>query len=77
MGKLDDLVPPVKKYSCKVRTILSDLDDTDKKILNDALANETRWPAKTLSNALKGRGISIIDVSLTRHREGMCSCSRT
>jgi hypothetical protein len=71
---LEDLKPPVRQFPCKVRTVLSELDDKDKKILIDALADTAAWPHKTLSNALKTRGVQLVDSSIQRHREGNCSC---
>lgn len=71
---LEDLKPPVRQFPCKVRTVLADLDEKDKAILAHALKSVSDWPAKTLSNALKARGIQLIDSSIVRHREGRCSC---
>ncbi len=76
MGLLDGLEPPARKFPCKVSTELDKLSDADKKILNEAMANETKWPAKTLSNALKTRGIQLVDSTISRHRSKMCSCSK-
>lgn len=73
---LENLTPPTKNRSCKVRTVLNQLDDKDKEILVAAIADENLWPAKTLCNALQGRGISLLDVSISRHRNGICSCSK-
>jgi len=71
---LEDLKPPVRQFPCKVRTILAELDDKDKAILISAINSPDIWPAKTLSNSLKARGVQLIDSSINRHREGICSC---
>lgn len=76
MGLLDDLTPPKKNYTCKVRTELAKLDEKDQAVLVAAIADTTLWPAKTLANALQARGIQMIDVTISRHRQGSCSCSR-
>ena len=74
MGLLDDLTPPVKRYPCKVRTILESLDGKDKDILLNALGDREAWSAIGLGNALSQRGLPIADTSITRHRDGLCSC---
>lgn len=74
MGILENFEPPKKNYACKIRSILIDLELEDKKVLVAALKDTDRWPAKTLSNALKQRGVSLVDASITRHRQGLCSC---
>lgn len=73
---LEDLQPPKKNHPCKVRTILATLDDKDKAILNAAIADHTTWPASTLSKELKKRGLVVVDNTITRHRDGTCSCSK-
>jgi hypothetical protein len=74
MGLLDDLTPPVKRYSCKVRTISEQLTDKDRATFLAAINDREVWSAIGLSNALKQRGVQIIDTSITRHRDGLCSC---
>lgn len=71
---LEDLLPPVRQFPCKVRKILGDLDKKDAEILIQALKSPDVWPARTLSNALKARGVSLLDSSIVRHRDGHCSC---
>lgn len=74
MGLLDDFEPPARKFPCKIATVLSELQAADKAVLIEALADENKWPAKTLSNALKPRGIQLVDSTISRHRQGHCSC---
>lgn len=71
---LEDMKPPVKSYTCRVRTIHDGLDKKDQDIFDNAVADAISWPAKTLSNALAVRGLTITDSSITRHRKGLCSC---
>jgi len=71
---LEDLQPPTKGYTCKIRTIKDQLDKKDQVILDAALADVSNWPAKTLSNALALRGLTIADNTISRHRKGLCSC---
>lgn len=74
MGLLDNMEPALKRYPCKVRTILESLDVKDETILRAALLDQQNWSANGLSKALNQRGINVADVSITRHREGSCSC---
>ena len=74
MGLLENFEPPARKFPCKIATVISELQPADKTVLVQALADETRWPAKTLSNALKARGIQLVDSTISRHRQGHCSC---
>ena len=76
MGLLENFEPPRKQTACKVRSVLNDLTKDDKEILTTALKDTEKWAAQTLSNALKQRGISIADASITKHRKGLCSCLR-
>jgi len=71
---LEDLTPPQKKTSCRTRTILEELSEQDQKILLNALSKEEDWSHKSLSKELNKRGILISDVSISRHRQGHCSC---
>lgn len=74
MSLLKDLKPPVRKYSCKVRTLTNAMEKDDAKILMDAINNINGWPARTLQNALEERGIILSDLTINRHRRGTCSC---
>lgn len=71
---LENLTPPKRVFTCAVRTVLQGLDEKDKKILVDAIANVDVWPAKTLSRALKERNIIVSDTAIGNHRKGGCSC---
>jgi hypothetical protein len=70
---LEDLVIPMKRFPCAVRTLTKTLDAKDAEIFIDAV-NNLDWKPKTLSNALRERSIVISDDSITRHRKGNCSC---
>lgn len=74
MSLLSGLTPPVKQTSCKVRTLLENLEPIDAKILEQALADSVTWPARTLQVALSERKIIVSDISIGRHRKGQCSC---
>lgn len=74
---LEGLEPPKNKaVYCKVFDTLAKLDKTDYKILSDALSNVTIWPAKTLSNALRSKGVELADTTIGKHRNKNCACYR-
>ena len=74
---LEGLTPPANAaVYCKVDQVLQTLDEADKKILSDAIANKDLWPAKTLSKQLRLRGISMADTTLSKHRANTCACYR-
>jgi hypothetical protein len=73
MGLLDDLKPPVKIPSCRVRDLAAELGGTDGKILLDA-AKDPAWSVLGLSDALRGKGLSIGAKALATHRGDKCSC---
>lgn len=75
---LEGLTPPENKsVFCKVKETLSSLDDSDRKILEDALADTERWKHKTLSNALRAKGVSLADTTISKHRLRVCACFRS
>lgn len=71
---LEGLEPPVKAFSCKVGTVLESLEPQDFEILSKALQDEGTWPAWTLSQALKSRGLQVGDTPIRNHRRGSCRC---
>lgn len=70
---LENLTPPGRFRSCKVAEVSAPLSETDKRILEDAIANP-EWPIKALSRALGERGILISETPLSSHRAKSCSC---
>lgn len=74
---LEGLTPPSKFIgTCKVGSIAADLDEKDKQILLDAVADIVNWPVKSLSKALSERGIQISDSPIYNHRAKTCACYR-
>lgn len=71
---LEGLTPPERTFPCHVRTILERLDESDKKILLDALADMESWSHVALAQALTQRGIQCSDKPIRKHRSGICSC---
>lgn len=72
---LEGLQPPVRHFSCRVKTVIDGLEDKDAKILEQAIASPD-WASKTLSNELKKRGLLLSDNSITNHRKKACACFR-
>lgn len=73
---LEDLQPPESSRSCRVGAILGSLDETDKVVLTDALADQARWSSHALMVALKQRGIQVSIHPIINHRRGICKCSK-
>lgn len=74
---LEGLEPPKNKaVFCKVDHVMSQLEEPDAKILQEALDDTERWKHKTLSNALRTRGISLADTTISKHRLKVCACYR-
>jgi hypothetical protein len=72
---LEDLKPPTRQYTCKVKTIVEQLETKDREILLAAVMSPD-WPYKTLSNELAKRGLDIADVTIKAHRIKACGCFR-
>ena len=70
---LEGMKPTVYVPTCRVRTVLDQLDENDRKALEDYLTDEN-WLAHRLSQALRDRGVRISPNPITRHRRGQCSC---
>ncbi len=51
------------------------LDEADRKILEDALANPL-FPALNLAQQLTERGFAIGETSIRKHRNRKCPCAR-
>lgn len=74
---LEGLTPNRRTYDCAVAREMDKLDDSDKQILQDALDNPRDWSPYSLMTALKKRGVTMGDKSIRKHRDGVCSCSKT
>lgn len=72
---LEGLTPPVRKWNCKVKQVADELSPTDKKILLEAVDNP-EWKFKTLQKELSKRGITLVDTTLSKHRNKSCGCYR-
>lgn len=68
--------PPNKAYYCRVSQVLAELDQADQEILDQAIADYRSWPAKTLQKALRERGLTLADTTITKHRNQLCACAK-
>lgn len=73
---LEGLEPPKNKsVYCKVADLAETLQDNDRTIFMEAV-NDLSWGARTLSIALRNRGLSIADTTIGKHRNKGCACYR-
>lgn len=74
---LEGLEPPKNKsVYCKIDQMKNDLSETDYAIFMDAVNDLEKWKAKTLTNELRKRGVSVSDTTISRHRAKTCACFR-
>lgn len=74
---LEGLTPPTKnRGSCKVGLVAAQLDEPNRRILFDAVADADNWPVKSLSKALGDRGIQLSGTPIANHRSKACVCFR-
>ena len=74
---LEDLTPPSRSVRCKMGRIIDSLEDSDKNILEKALADRNVWSSKGLARELMNRGLSITEGPLALHRTKSCGCYRS
>lgn len=74
---LEDLAPTDRRRTCKVHRVASQLEENDRRILEDAVSDAETWSINGLAVALRDRGLMVTREALDRHRRGVCSCSTT
>ena len=75
---LEGLEPPKNRaVFCKVSDVMNELEESDVKIMQEALDDTERWKHKTLSNALRAKGVSLADTTISKHRLRVCACYRS
>jgi hypothetical protein len=72
---LENLTPGTRQYPCKIRTILQELSDADRKVLVEALESPL-WNNSALTTALNERGLKVSRYSVDSHTGKRCSCWR-
>lgn len=71
---LETLTP--KGQGCQVVKVWHGLDDADRNIYVAAIRDEASWPAQTLENELRIRGVKVSDDAIRAHRRRICSCEK-
>ena len=71
---LENLKPQSREHSCKVRTVLMQLDTADRDALQGYLDDYDTWTANGLSKALRTRDVEISANTIQKHRNNACSC---
>lgn len=72
---LDDLLPKTAGSDrCKIVRFMETLEEADRKILDEALADTFKWSTHGLHVALRQKGIDIGYQTIYRHRKMTCSC---
>jgi hypothetical protein len=69
-----NLKPSLVEEGCKVLRTAQHLDDEDRKIFLDAVADEETWSAYALDIELRKRGIVCTNDTIMMHRRGVCRC---
>jgi hypothetical protein len=74
---LDGLTPPQNRAEyCKIADMAAEMKESDRTIFIGAIDDHASWPANTLSIALRQRGTSVADTTITKHRKRACACYR-
>lgn len=71
---LENLQPQTREHSCKVRTVLMQLETADRDALQGYLDDYDTWTANGLSKALRSRNVYISANTIQKHRNEACSC---
>lgn len=72
---LENLEPPIRVSTCRIRAIISELDETDVQIFVEAINDHKKWPHKTLESEIRKRGLKITERAIAQHRKQLCSCA--
>ncbi len=65
-----------KRYKCQVERLLDKLDDGDRKILIEAIA-DPRWSSTALVTEIRARGLTVGQNHFYLHRRKECPCWKT
>lgn len=71
---LDDLLPRRGSTQCKMGQWMDTLEESDRNILDDALANPVKWSTHALYVALRQKNVDMGYGLIYRHRNGTCRC---
>ena len=74
---LEGLTPPKNRaVYCRIADLAAEMSDTDKGIFMTAIEDREAWSANSLSTALRQRGVSVADTTISKHRNQACACFR-
>lgn len=78
MGLLDEVEAALRHVGpqCSFVGLHTDLSKADRADLDAMMANEQRYPATKIGEALRKRGLKVSDETVRRHRRGICACPR-
>lgn len=60
--------------TCKIRTIIRNLEPADADILSTALADVNKYSTHGIFQTLREAGIDVGYATLDRHRKNLCAC---
>lgn len=74
---LEGLTPPKNAaVYCRIDQLQEQMSDKDKEIFINAINDDKSWSANALSRALRQRGVSVADTTISKHRSKSCACYR-
>jgi len=59
---------------CKFRRLLETLDEADRKVLSECMADRENFSTHGIWQGLREAGLQIGSTSVVRHRDGLCPC---
>ena len=76
LENLKAAIASTRRYPCATRSFYDSLSEADQEILMDLLT-DSNVSHNALSKALREQaGATLADTSISRHRQGLCSCSK-
>ena len=71
---LENLTPLDKARTCKVRTIMEQLEPDDRVRFQAFLTDTETWSSNGLSKALNTVGVFVSANTIHKHRQRACAC---
>lgn len=65
-----------KSQPCRLKQLMATLDENDRRILDDAIADTYTWTSRGLWTALVAKGVDISYMAIYNHRSALCQCAR-
>jgi hypothetical protein len=64
------------KFCNLIKKANAELDEENRKIFDEALADQKNWSSNGLAEALRNNGFIVHKNSVGDHRKGACACTR-